>query len=57
MKEDKDEKNSSSKKKKKPYQKPEIISEKIFDSSALSCAKCEDPWGPAGYCFWGVSAS
>lgn len=28
------------KKKKKKYQKPEIVSEKVFETEALACAKC-----------------
>jgi len=28
------------KKKKKPYTKPEIKSEKIFETTALACGKC-----------------
>ncbi|MFH1258755.1 MAG: hypothetical protein ABII74_02890 [Elusimicrobiota bacterium] len=27
-------------KKKKPYKKPEIISEKILETTALACGKC-----------------
>ena len=33
-------------KKKKKYQKPAIKSEKIFETAALACAKCQN--GPTG---------
>ena len=33
-------------KKKKKYQKPDIKSEKIFETAALACAKCQN--GPTG---------
>ncbi len=42
-------------KKKKLYQKPEVISEKTFETAALSCNKCEII-GPEGYC-WGMQGA
>lgn len=33
-------------KKKKKYTKPDIKSEKIFETAALACAKCQN--GPTG---------
>ena len=33
-------------KKKKKYSKPEIKSEKVFETAALACGKC--PTGPTG---------
>ncbi len=34
------------KKKRKPYQKPKITSEKVFETAALACGKCIT--GPTG---------
>ena len=42
--------------KKKPYKKPEIISEKIFETMALQCGKCE-AIGPFGFCWAGTQHS
>ena len=33
-------------KKKKPYTKPEVRSEKVFETVALACGKCQT--GPTG---------
>jgi hypothetical protein len=35
---------------KKPYQKPEISSEKIFESQSLACLKCDVLGGPTVSC-------
>lgn len=28
---------------KKPYEKPAVVSEKVFETSALACGKCSNP--------------
>lgn len=51
--ENKNNKNIYSHKKRKPYQRPEIISEKTFETAALACSKC-DIFGPDESCPWGT---
>lgn len=48
-------KNKEGKEKKKPYKKPEIRSDKILETQALACEKC-DIRGPTFTCM-GIWAS